>query len=400
MLDVLGAFADPSFALDGVVNGPLAGRTFAVKDLYAIAGRVTGAGNPDWRRTHSPEPATAPVVQTLLATGASLHGITHTDELAFSLNGCNHHYGTPINSAAPDRIPGGSSSGSASAVAGHAVDFALGTDTGGSVRVPASHCGLFGIRPTHGRIPTSGLVPLAPSFDTVGWFARTPELLAQLGDILLPPDEPPTPSGSAFLIAADCLAEADSTVVAAFAAIIDKLVKTFGPIDRRPLLPVAPAVAFEATRILTVAEVKRSHGDWIRATKPRFGPGVAERMAAALEQSDDLEPPAADIRRQVTSHMRSLLSGGAIALMPTVPALPPKRDASKETLEAYRFRTQRLTCPAGLAGVPQINIPAMTVAGVPVGLALIGAGGSDRKLLAETARLFALLIGGQPKDAR
>jgi amidase len=389
MIDTLGAFADPDLSLDGAGSGSLADLTFAVKDLFAIAGRVTGAGNPDWLRTHAAEVATAPAVETLLKAGASLRGITLTDELAFSLNGRNHHYGTPLNSAAPDRIPGGSSSGSASAVAGCAVDFALGTDTGGSVRVPASHCGIFGIRPTHGSIAASGLVPLAPSFDTIGWFARTPQLLAAVGDILLPPYKAPPFSG--FVIADDCLAELDPVVADAFDGVLALLRMEFGALEHGRILPVSFADAFEATRVLCVDELKRGHGDWIRETKPNFGPGLAKRFAAALEQPDSLVPPALSIRKRVADHLASLLAGGKIAVFPTAPAPPPRRDAPDETLEAYRFRAQRLTCPAGLGGAPQINVPAMIVDNVPVGLALIGAPGSDRLLLATAIQITTVL---------
>jgi amidase len=361
-----------------------------VKDLYAIAGRVTGAGNPDWRRTHSAETATAPAVGALLKAGATLSGITHTDELAFSLNGRNFHYGTPINTAAPDRIPGGSSSGSAAAVAGRVVDFALGTDTGGSVRVPASHCGIFGFRPTHGRIPTTGLVPLAPCFDTVGWFARTPEMLAAVGDVLLPGDEVPVGEVSRLFLAEDILAEADAAVGEAFAKLLPLLQAEFGKPDRGQIVPLPLGDAFEATRVLSVDAVKRGHGAWITQAKPVFGPGLAQRFQAALGQPDALVPPAAMIRERVAAHLQALLGGGLVAVMPTVSAPPPRRDVSDEVLEAYRFRTQRVTCPAGLAGAPQINIPALRVEGAPVGLALIAAPGADRLLLATAARVATL----------
>jgi amidase len=171
--------------LPGAATGPLAGLTFAAKDLFDVAGYVACAGNPDWLRTHAPAGKTAPVVQTLLEAGATLMGKTVTDELAFSMSGENIHYGTPINPAAPARIPGGSSSGSASATASKLVDFALGTDTSGSIRVPASYCGLFSLRPTHGRISCQGVIPLAPSFDTVGWVARDATLLQRIGEVLL-----------------------------------------------------------------------------------------------------------------------------------------------------------------------------------------------------------------------
>ena len=177
--DKLGAFCRHTHVeMKGAAEGPLAGRTFAAKDIYDIAGRQTGFGSPDWLRTHEAAARTAPAVQALLDAGAELVGKTLTDEMAWSLTGENAHYGTPVNANAPGRIPGGSSSGSVSAVAAGVVDLALGSDTGGSVRLPASFCGVIGLRPTHGRIPMDGVCPLAPSFDTCGWFARDATLCA------------------------------------------------------------------------------------------------------------------------------------------------------------------------------------------------------------------------------
>ncbi|MDH5535005.1 MAG: amidase family protein, partial [Betaproteobacteria bacterium] len=192
--DQLGAFCRHTHAtMKGSGTGGLAGTTFAAKDIYNIAGHKTGFGSPDWLTTHEAATATAPVVQRLLDAGANLIGKTHTDEMAYSLNGENPHYGTPINPNAPGRIPGGSSNGSAAAVAGGLCDFALGSDTGGSVRAPASFCGIFGVRPTHGRILLDGVCPLAPSFDTVGWFARDAALLERVGQVLLNDNEPGVP---------------------------------------------------------------------------------------------------------------------------------------------------------------------------------------------------------------
>src|SRR5213596_3333152 len=183
--DNLGAFCRHTHvAAKGRGVGPLANLTFGVKDIYDIAGHQTGFGSPDWLATHGPATRTAPSMQILLDAGADLVGKTHTDELTYSLMRENAHYGTPINVNAPGRIPGGSSSGSAAAVAGGLVDFALGSDTGGSVRVPASFCGLYGVRPTHGRIPLDGILLQAPSYDTIGWFARDAELFARVGAVL------------------------------------------------------------------------------------------------------------------------------------------------------------------------------------------------------------------------
>ncbi|WP_198026114.1 amidase family protein, partial [Cellulomonas bogoriensis] len=168
-------------------QGPLAGARLAVKDLFAVAGQRIGAGNPSWL-LHAPvEERTASAVAALVGAGCLIEGLAHTDELALSLAGKNVHYGTPPNPAAPGRIPGGSTSGPASAVAAHLADVALGTDTGGSVRVPASYCGLYGLRTTHDAVARDGLVGLAPSFDTVGVLTRDARTLLTAADQLLPP---------------------------------------------------------------------------------------------------------------------------------------------------------------------------------------------------------------------
>jgi len=179
--------------LEPTNSGALDGLNFAVKDLFDLAGTVTGCGNPTWAATHFPAVAHAVVVECLLQAGARCVGKTLTDEFAFSLVGENHFYGTPPNPKAPDRVPGGSSCGSASVVAAGLADFALGTDTAGSVRVPAANCGIPGLRPTWGRISVAGVQPLAPSFDTVGFFAGDLEVLARVAGVLLPSDVAPPP---------------------------------------------------------------------------------------------------------------------------------------------------------------------------------------------------------------
>ena len=224
--DPLNAFTRHTHvALDGSGTGPLAGLTMAVKDVYDIAGYRTGNGNPVWLETHEAADRTASSVQRLLDAGARMVGKTHTDELAYSLNGENIHYGTPTNPKAPGRIPGGSSSGSAAAVSGGLVDFALGTDCGGSVRLPASYGGIFGIRTSQGLIPADGIVPLAASFDAVGWFARAAEMMRRVGDVLLPPSAPWAPK--TLLIAADAFASVDPAIVRALQQGIDKTKAVF-----------------------------------------------------------------------------------------------------------------------------------------------------------------------------
>jgi amidase len=381
--DPLGAFCrHVDLTLAGAAAGPLAGLRFAAKDLFDVAGEVTGCGNPDWLRTHGPAATTAPAVARLVEAGATLIGKTITDELAFSLNGQNFHYGTPVNVNAPGRIPGGSSSGSAAAVAGRLVDFALGTDTGGSVRTPAALCGIYGVRPTHGRVPIAGVASLAPSFDTVGWFARDAGLLARVGAVLLGEDAAARPLRRA-LLAADGFVLADPAVETAL----------------RPALAAAEAILGQAEpvrvsgqegelrpwmlrfRELQMREIWAELGGWIEATRPRFGPEIAARFEAAKATAASAPAGSGERRAAFRARLDEILGDDGVLVLPSVPMIAPKLEATAEELVGFRDRTISLNCIAGLAGLPQVTIPAGRVEGCPVGLSLIGPRGSDRRLL-------------------
>lgn len=389
--DPLGAFCrHADVRLAGAATGPLAGLRFAAKDLFDIAGQVTGCGNPDWLRTHGPAAATAPAVARLVEAGATLVGKTITDELAFSLNGQNFHYGTPQNVNAPGRIPGGSSSGSAAAVAGALVDFALGTDTGGSVRTPAALCGIYGIRPTHGRVPIAGVAKLAPSFDTVGWFARDAVLLDRVGAVLLGEDAADRPLCRPLRVA-DGFVLADPAVEAALKpalAVAEGLLGWAEPVrvsgeegELRPWM-----LRF---RELQMREIWAELGAWIEATRPRFGPEIAARFAAAKATAASAPAGSAERRVAFRDRLGEILGDDGVLVLPSVPVIAPKLDATAEELVGFRDRTISLNCIAGLAGLPQVTIPAGRVEGCPVGLSLIGPRGSDRRLLELTARVAA-----------
>ena len=235
--DPLDAFCkDTEAYLPGQIGGPLDGLTFAAKDIFDVAGHVTGGGNPDWKATHPPAERNAWVVQTLVDAGATMIGKTHTDELTRGILGENAHYGTPINPKAPDRVPGGSSSGSAAAVAGGLVDFALGSDTGGTVRIPASFCGLYGLRPTHGRIPLEGILMQAPSYDTIGWFARDAETFARVARVLFKSDIPDA-NPIRIVIAEDAFEAADEAVAAVLLPFAEKIAAMAGSSSTERLAP-------------------------------------------------------------------------------------------------------------------------------------------------------------------
>ncbi len=364
--------------LAGAPEGPLRGLTFAVKDVFDIAGHRTGNGNPVWLETHPPAARTASSVERLLAAGAQMVGKTHTDEMTYSLNGENVHYGTPTNPRVPGRIPGGSSSGSAVAVAGGLADFALGTDCGGSIRLPASYCGIFGIRPTHGLVPTDGVVDLAASFDTVGWFARDAQTLRRVGEVLLPT----TPfAPKRLLIADDAFAFVGPEVSAALTAAVDRLKAALADHRHVRVFASEPAAWSGIFRVLQGSEIWRRHGDWIEAHNPSFGPGIAERFrwARTIDPADveRLRPQ----REAVARRMAELLGGDALLCLPTAPGIAPKLATPPDELEVFRARAFGLLSIAGLARLPQVALPLATMGGCPLGLSLIGPSGCDRGLL-------------------
>jgi Asp-tRNA(Asn)/Glu-tRNA(Gln) amidotransferase A subunit family amidase len=355
-------------------DGPLSGETVAVKDLYAVQGHRVGAGSPEWLHHATPEPAHATAVARLLAAGADLRGIARTDELAYSLAGTNAHYGTPPNPRAPHRVPGGSSSGSATAVAlGHA-SIGLGSDTGGSVRVPAAYQGLYGIRTTHGAVDRTGLLPLAPSFDTVGWLTRSAFLLQAVGDVLLPES---APSGSTDLVVVpDLLRLAQPDVGAAVTGWLpDTAASEQWPLHRLDDW----RVAFQTWQAY---EAWQSHGEWLATRLDTVGAAVRARF----ERGRDTDEATALAARQSVDNARAVireLVGDRVLVLPSAAATAPlPADA-----EAGRDETIRLTCLAGLGGLPAVSLPVRTDAGLPAGVCLVAAPGRDRDLLALAVEL-------------
>jgi amidase len=380
--DPFNAFCQDTEAyLAGAANGPLAGLTFAAKDIFDIAGHVTGGGNPDWRATHAAATRTAWAVQVLVAAGATMVGKTITDEITRGILGENAHYGTPVNPRAPDRVPGGSSSGSAAAVAGSLVDFALGSDTGGSVRVPASFCGLYGLRPTHGRIPLDGLLLQAPSYDTIGWFARDADLFARVGAVLLQSGLPAA-RPSRLVIAEDAFEVADSTVVQALRPFVDRLATHIGNATTVRLASEGLAAWSDQQQVLQGREAWETAQDWIDRVNPRFSFEVTKRYLMARSYTD-ADVAAAKARREaIRQHLDTVLPDGAVLCLPTTPALAPLRGERISARRDLRARISMLTCIAGTTGRPQVNLPLAAVGGLPVGLSLLGARGADEVLLA------------------
>ncbi len=370
-----------AIAIDGAGAGPLAGRSFVAKDVFHIAGVGTGFGHPEWLTTHEIPQTTAPAVQRLLDAGACLVGKAHSDELCYSLSGENVHYGTPINAAAPGRIPGGSSSGSAAAVAARLCDFALGTDCGGSVRIPASYCGIIGLRTSWGRVPSEGVLEFAPSFDVVGWFARDGKLLRRVGNVLFPKRRKRIALDK-LLIASDAFAEAPQDVQDALAPAIKKLADHFGDTEAVRVSPDGLERWFETFRIIQGFEVWRSLGSWIESARPKLGPGVGARLNWAATVTPEMYHTANKARAEIRKRLKELLPPGTALCLPTSPRVAPLRNMPADTIEVeFRNQAMRILCIAGLGGLPQISLPLAAPEGLPLGLSLVGWRGADYELL-------------------
>ncbi|MFT4230165.1 MAG: DUF3225 domain-containing protein [Microbacterium sp.] len=386
----------------GAWEGPLAGLTVAVKDLFAIRGYRIGAGNPAYLDGARPEPHTAPAVSELLHGGASLRGIARTDEFAYSIAGDNVHYGTPPNGALPGALPGGSSSGPASAVATGQADIALATDTAGSIRVPASYQGLWGLRTTHGLVPRQGMLPLAQSFDTVGWLARDGETLQRVVDWSL------SYSGSEstervygesgadlpwrLLVVAEALDAAEPGTRQAFEAFLARLAACDDPPQLRRQAIGDLDEFYEPFRAVQAAEAWRNNGDWLRAHPGAVGPAVADRFRLAAEVTAAAEAAARSALPPLADRIHRLTSSDVL-VMPTVPGPAPARTARGAQVDAVRQATLRMTTPAAIAGLPALSLPLLTVPSplgpAPVGVCLVSRAGTDVALVRLARRLAA-----------
>ena len=389
MVNDINAFVPgPRVHIEGRPGGPLAGLTFAAKDLFDVAGYPTGGGNPDWARSNPVPTRHAWAVQRLLDAGATLIGKTITDEVSLGIAGENAFYGTPINSRAPDRVPGGSSSGSAAAVAAGICDTALGTDTGGSVRVPASFCGLYGIRPTHGRLPVTGMMQQAPSSDTTGWFARDIATFTKVSSVML--DETvPTTLPRRLIIAVDAFAFAEPEVCAALQPMVERLRALIGDVREEVMAPAGITQWARAQRTLQPSEAWLTFKDWIDRDNPRFAFNVARNIILGSMIPESERGRARLVRREARGRMRYLLPEGTILCLPTTPFPAPKRGEPLSAASEQRDRLLCLCCHGGLTGVPQISIPGATVDELPVGLSIVGSPGRDATLIG-AARALAL----------
>ncbi|PRY11094.1 AtzH-like domain-containing protein [Kineococcus rhizosphaerae] len=368
------------FAPEPAAAGPLAGLGVAVKDLIAVAGHAIGGGVPAWREQARPEPANAPALQRLLDAGAHVAGIAQTDELAFSLMGVNEHSGTPVNVNAPGRVPGGSTSGPAAAVAAGTADLGLGTDTAGSLRVPGSYCGLHAWRPTHGVVPVDGVLPLAPAFDTVGLLTRDGATLRRAGLELLR-QQPTGRAPQALLRSRTLMALATpETALAVEAALAALSVATGIPVRDVEVDPAAPAAWTTAFRTVQAAQAWAAHGAFLSANPDAVSPSVAARFRAGAAVTDEQVGAARQESARVSAWLAQVLQQGWLCL-PSTSTPAPRVDSTGEKFELARGGTLQLTTLASQTGVPALNLPWARVGTLPVGLCVLAPRGADADLL-------------------
>jgi amidase len=370
----------PAVPVSHASSGPLSGLTFAAKDLFDVTGYPTSAGSPHMLAMSGIKTRTAPTVQRLLDSGARLVGKTITDELAFSMSGKNTHFGTPVNGGAPDRIPGGSSSGSAAAVSNGLCDFALGTDTGGSVRAPANHCGLFGIRPSHGRVSLEGCHDLAPSFDTCGYFTRDGATFVRVGEVLLGKDPRPLPPSPRVLLARDAFDLLHKEVKEALAPALRRTEVALGQPEQVEAAEGFTAL-YWAMRYIQSREAWTVDGPMIERYRPPLGPGVADRFEFSKAVTDAQVAEAQVIRAAFRKRFSALLGDDAVLILPTMPDIAPLLSESDEALNDYRNNALNLLCLSVLSGLPQVSIPLASRSGAPLGLSLMGPAGTDLSLV-------------------
>jgi len=417
----------------------LANLKFVLKDIFEVSGRKDkkdsscGFGSPKWKEfmkakknisrsgNNDKKVKNAAIVDILLKNGASLVGITHMDELAYSIDGQNEHYGAPMNPAADKRLPGGSSSGSAVAVASslRECDFGIGTDSAGSVRVPAAYCGVFGFRPSHGMVSTSGCQDFAKTFDTVGWFAKGSKILKDVGDVLLNPADDEKygiKEPKQFAILTDLMKLADPQGSAAVASAL----KAFGYDDKyagkvskldlgerlKMLCPslrtdtsgktglelirdkMHATMGFEIHEALKefLAFLEKQDGDnntTITKKTRSLGKFTAQRIENAKKITEQDYENLMKVRGEIREVMDQIMDNGTVLIFPTVPSVAPLREGrSEEEVQSCRMKTFQFLAIASFCGLPQVTIPLRYPnAEGPHSVSLLGGFQTDKMLL-------------------
>ncbi|RZC64513.1 hypothetical protein C5167_008207 [Papaver somniferum] len=395
---------------------PLSGLTFAVNDNFDIKEYVSGFGNPDWEKTHDPATKSALVVTWMLKNGATFVGKTVMDELAFGITGENLHYGTPTNPLTPSHIPGGSSSGSAVAVAAKLVDFAIGTDTLGCVRTPASFCGILGFRPSHGAVSSIGVLPNAQSLDTIGWFARDPSILHRAGQILLRLSPGGLKKAKRLIFAEDCfqlskvpkhksvqvvkkstenlsgyLPPKNVNIGQYIASNVSSLKGFYEPSANLQHGTSTLKALSNVMVLLQRYEFKTNHEEWIETAKPKLGPEISVRVLEAAKATHENIKTFYKVKTELRSALQSLLQDDGILVIPTISDLSLKLNAKKKLCTEFQDRAFALLSIAGMSGCCQVTIPLGMHDGCPVSVSLIASHGADKFLLDTVLDMYSSL---------
>ncbi len=367
-----------SRALDGVV--------VAIKDTFAIAGRATTAGAHPDLSTESAT-ATSPAITRLVEAGAIILGATLLDEFTLGVTGINSHYGNTLNPSDPERSPGGSSSGSATAVALGECQVALGTDTGGSVRVPASYCGVVGLKPTANTISMSGVTRLSPSLDHVGVLASdvasafsTLDVLR--GDELADGGNPAMPL--TFIVPREVYKENALGEAQAFFEFVNGL-------DRIEVVDgLALDEAWKANATIMLYEASRVHAEKLLSNRSRISEHVLEKLE--IGRSISRQEYTRARRFQVTwqALTRKLLPDNRFLLTPTTPTAAPL--ITECIRPAFTRSITKYTAPFNLSGDPAVSVP-LTAEGLPFGLQIVGRFGNDAGLRRAAALVESSIEG-------
>ncbi|MEG3755046.1 amidase [Psychromonas arctica] len=374
--------------LSATGSGLLNNKSFVFKDLFDVAGFITGAGNPAWLNSHESADNTSPLIDKLLSQGANCVGRVQTDELAYSLNGQNIHYGTPTNPIAPNCLPGGSSSGSAVAVAIKEADFSIGTDTGGSVRVPASYCGLFGLRPTLGKLDLSSAFTLSTSFDTAGIFSRDLSLLSDVFITLAEDKKTGQKAAQIYLddTLAKSLSEARLTSLQAWCQ-----TSSIKLLDCNLLAELAIELDQLSLLFRTIQgyEIIQEHGQWLTKYGDTLDPSILLRVdwARTITSAEyhDAKKQQQDFTDKVTNYLQQL---NGLFVLPTTPSGAPLLTLTGEKLADYRSQLMGLTSIAGLSGLPQLHLPMTDLDEGPCGFSLMGLANTETDLIATGLELI------------
>lgn len=395
--------SDPSgslverISLNPTATGSLDGLTFTVKDNIDIANHKTSYGSPAWRDFHSAPRHNALCVDQLLAAGAHCNGKVVADEFTYSLEGESEHFGTPVNTKAPGRIPGGSSSGSAASVAYEVADFSLGTDSGGSIRVPASFCGVWGMRPSLHRISEAGVLPFMPSVSTVGVLSARLHQLDQVMRVLLRSRVRPTEPLQRIFVLSDALEICDTTVRTEFVVLLEKIHHRTG--IEPEIVSFATIVGREATltdcndkalRSLQSLEFQNTVGNWIEQHTPETSDifSMAYENIRCLDRLEALNN--LDRCEQIFDEIQTFFSPGTVVCFPTTPAIAPLKGSLNTAKSVMNFydRTMAITAFSGVGRLPEISAPLLIVDECPVGFSISAGNLQDEFLLDAVGKML------------